>query len=239
MSEYPNWSKTIRQYSDEMRRFYEKSRLPVTEQKPDPAATPAPTPTPVNEVSPEPVAEPSPMPNPAPTAIERETPAPPFGNNTDGTAQQAPSLSTPENVGETDEGTLVVRLNSARGTIPIAGATVTVFRADADGNRLLYLGQTDENGESPTWSLPTRDRNLSLEPGTTMPYVNYAVQANAVGYLAVLNEGVSVFGGVKTVQRITMLPLPEPATVFEDTVLVVRPQNPENELNEKEEDDGI
>ncbi len=225
MPETSDWSETIRHYGDEMRRLYQKSGLPE----------PAPAPDPVVAAAAEPIPEPEPMPEPEPApvreTVRENTPAPPFGNESGGTAQPGDPFSPPNNPNETDVGILSVRLVSARGTIPIAGATVTVFRMTADGARLYYIGETDENGASPEWVLPTLDRELSLEPGVTVPYVNYSVQANAAGFAAVLNEGVAVFGGVKTFQRIMMLPLPEPAADFEDTLLVTRPQSPENDLN--------
>lgn len=224
----PDWSEQIKQYSDEMRRLYQKSDPPPIEET-EPAAVPPPTTTP-----PAPTEEPAPASpltkeTPAPTRFS-PPPAPPFGNGEGGTAQEAaPSAVSSEE--ETDTGTLVVRLVSARGTIPVVGATVTVFRSEADGDRLLYIGETDENGSSPTWTLPTKDRALSLEPGTVSPFVNYTVQANAGGYIASQNEGVAIFGGVQTFQRVFMLPLPEPAAVFEDTLLITRPESPLSELN--------
>lgn len=223
MANQPDWSEQIQKYSDELRRFREKSELPPS--PPAPAAEPRPAP-------PETVQVPSPTektPLESPLSVPTE-PTPPFGNSETGTAQTAESAALATQ-GETDVGTLVVRLQSARGTIPIIGATVTVYRAEAQGDRLIYMGETDENGESPEWPLPTLDRNLSLEPGVAVPYANYAVQANAVGYAAFLNEGVSIFGGVQTLQRIPMLPLPEPSLAFDTSPLVTRPQNPLSELN--------
>lgn len=221
MPEKTDWNDTIRRYGEEMRRLYEKSGLPA------PALTPAPVSVPTEMPAETPTEVPVPVPEES-----REAPiAPPFGNAANGTAEPDDPFFSPEQAGETDVGLLSVRLVSARGTIPIAGATVTVFRQTDDGARLYYVGETDENGESPEWALPTLDRDLSLEPGVVAPYVNYAVQANAVGFAAVLNEGVSVFGGVKTIQRIAMLPLPAPTEAFEDVLLVTRPESPENELN--------
>ena len=226
MPEKTDWNDVIRRYSDELRRLHEKSAPQAPLPAPKSAPEPAPAPLPVPEPIPVPEAEPTPRPSPAP----------PFGNEAAGTAQENPgnelvAANADRQAGETDVGTLVVRLNSARGTIPIVGATVTVFRQTESGVRLYYMGETDENGESPTWTLPTLDRELSLEPGVITPYVNYAVQVNAVGFTTVLNEGVSVFGGVKTVQRVAMLPLPDETNAEEIPPLVTRPKNPENELN--------
>jgi len=238
MQDNHDWSETVARYQSEMRRLYEKSELP-------PPAEPTPQAPAVQDelpptVATEPQLIPEPQPaaeadsgakNPEPTAVF--VAAPPFGNEVDGTAQsEADSAAyTEPTADETDKGTLVVQLNSARGIIPIVGATVTVFRVTAEGDQLLYIGQTDENGSSPVWTLATKDRDLSLEPGVLVPYVNYAVQANAEGYVTFLNRGVSVFGGVKTVQRILMLPLPEPASAFEQSLLETRTENVPPELN--------
>ena len=225
----PDWSEQIKQYSDEMRRLYQKSDPPPAKEE-TVILSPLPT-APDEKVQEPPTNEPAPdQPIETPTPIRDDSPTPPFGNDTSGTAQEtALSAVSPED--ETDTGTLVVRLVSARGTIPIVGATVTVFRSEADGDRLFYMGETNESGESPTWTLPTKDRALSLEPGTTAPFINYTVQANAGGYVTYQNKGVAIFGGVQTVQRILMLPLPEPAAAFEDSLLITRPENPLSELN--------
>ncbi len=230
-----DFAETVARYREEMRKLQEKSELPPSE---SPAAATAfiplePQPA---AVEPQPAAvEPQPAPAPLPVAPEEAVfaAAPPFGNDVDGTAQtdEETDFVEPPAEDETDEGLLVVQLNSARGTIPIAGATVTVFRTTDEGDQLLHIGETDESGSSPVWTLATKDRDLSLEPGEAVPYVNYAVQANAEGYVTFLNRGVSVFGGVKTVQRILMLPLPEPTAAFDQIRLETRAQNTPPELN--------
>ncbi len=220
-----DWSDTIRRYSDELRQLSQKSDLPV----------PAPitdTPPALKSDEEAPASEPAiaTVPNLQPAKNTSPPPAaPPFGNETAGTALNSDDFGS--NGKETDTGTLTVRLISARGTIPVVGATVTVFRREADGNRLIYMGETDENGNSPEWSLPTVDRRISLEPSETLPYVTYAVQSNAAGFASFLNEGVSIFGGVKTVQRVMMLPLPDSADTTEESLMFVRPADPPSELD--------
>ena len=227
-----DFAETVARYREEMRQLQEKSELPPAE---SPAAATAFIP-----LEPQPAVsaavEPQPAPTPAPVEQKEAvfTAAPPFGNDVDGTAQTDDTETDfvePPAEDETDAGLLVVQLNSARGTIPIAGATVTVFRTTDEGDQLLHIGETDESGSSPVWTLATKDRDLSLEPGEAVPYVNYAVQANAEGYVTFLNRGVSVFGGVKTVQRILMLPLPEPAAAFDQIRLETRAQTTPPELN--------
>ena len=248
MTRSNDWSETIQRYSDELRRLYQQNDSAV----PAPPSSP-PAPQKVEESSLAPAPEIEEEGNTAKTALPEtaeaaeaektepaaETPAdkqpfsppaPPFGADADGTALKS-NDSPATNAAETDVGTLTVRLISARGTIPIVGATVTVFRQERDGKRLIYMGETDESGESPEWSLPTVDRSLSLEPSAKPPYVTYAVQGNAVGYATFLNEGVAVFGGVKTVQRIPMLPLPDVADNAEETLMVTRAADPPSELN--------
>lgn len=227
-----DFAETVARYREEMRQLQEKSELPPAE---SPAAATAFIP-----LEPQPAVsaavEPQPAPTPAPVEQKEAvfTAAPPFGNDVDGTAQTDDTETDfvePPAEDETDAGLLVVQLNSARGTIPIAGATVTVFRTTDEGDQLLHIGETDESGSSPVWTLATKDRDLSLEPGEAVPYVNYAVQANAEGYVTFLNRGVSVFGGVKTVQRILMLPLPEPTAAFDQIRLETRAQTTPPELN--------
>lgn len=215
----------VRRYSDELRRLYAKgdhappAPVPASSPAPAPAAAPAPDPRVIDA--------------PTETAIptvptDGNLPAaPPFGDEQAGTAQTSDTAPADE---EADVGFLVVRLTSARGTIPIVGATVTVYRADEDGDRLFYIGQTDENGESPVWSLPTKRRELSLEPGNAAPFTDYVVQANAAGYAVFFSEGVSIFGGVQTIQRLPMQPLPDSADATTATRFVTRSKAPLPEL---------
>lgn len=209
----------VRRYSDELRRLYAKGDH----------APPPPTPAPVSVPAPAPHV----VAAPTETAATNSQPdvslpaSPPFGDEQAGTAQTSDTVPADEGA---DVGFLVVRLTSARGTIPIVGATVTVYRADEDGDRLFYIGQTDENGESPVWSLPTKRRELSLEPGNDTPFTDYVVQANAAGYAVFFSEGVSIFGGVQTIQRLPMQPLPDSADATTATRFVTRSKAPLPEL---------
>ena len=130
-----------------------------------------------------------------------------------------------------DEGYLQVRVFSARGAVPLVGASVSVIGHSPTGQEtLLYLNRTDISGIAPQVSLPTPDRALSLRPGDATPFLNYIVQVSAPGYATIRNEGVSVYGGVTSLQGVQMIPLPEPQSEYEN-VVVVRPGGAPPELN--------
>ena len=174
-----------------------------------------------------------------PEAIPDEEPVDPWASVTafmerEGLADYAaePDPSEPAQTDEnTDTGYLQVRVFSARGAVPLVGAMVSVIGHDPAGQEtLLYLNRTDMSGLAPQVSLPTPDRALSLKPGDATPFVSYVVQVSAPGYATIRNEGVSVYGGVTSLQGVQMIPLPEPQSEYEN-VVVVRPGGAPPELN--------
>ena len=142
-----------------------------------------------------------------------------------------PADAVPPTDENSDAGYLQVRVFSARGAVPLVGANVSVIGHNPAGQEtLLYLNRTDISGIAPQVSLPTPDRALSLRPGDATPFLNYIVQVSAPGYATIRNEGVSVYGGITSLQGVQMIPLPEPQSEYENTV-VIRPGGAPPELN--------
>lgn len=106
-------------------------------------------------------------------------------------------------------GYLVVNVSTARGAIPLRGATVTVMY-DEDGNTSIHsVLTTDMSGKTEKLELPAPSRELSESPGNIKPYATYTVSAEKEGYYPVTNTGVPVFSGITSIQPIEMLPLAE------------------------------
>lgn len=108
-----------------------------------------------------------------------------------------------------DVGYLVVNVSTARGAIPLGGATVTVMYDEADNNSVFQTMTTGSDGKTDKISLPAPPRNLSEAPGNIKPYATYTVSVDKEGYYTVTDTSVPVFSGITSIQPIEMLPLAE------------------------------
>ena len=109
---------------------------------------------------------------------------------------------------ESTIGYLIVNVSTARGAIPLAGASVTVLDED-NGGGILNVLTTDTAGKTERIELRAPDRALSESPGGAKPYASYTLQVEKVGYYPASFAGVPVFAGVTSIQPAELLPLAE------------------------------
>ena len=109
---------------------------------------------------------------------------------------------------ESTIGYLIVNVSTARGAIPLAGASVTVLDED-NGGGILNVLTTDTDGKTEHIELRAPDRALSESPGGAKPYASYTLQVEKVGYYPASFAGVPVFAGVTSIQPAELLPLAE------------------------------
>ncbi len=105
--------------------------------------------------------------------------------------------------------TLQVRVTAANEALPIANALVVIRRQDGEDSVLEQIQLTDISGLTPPITLPATDPALTLQPETNIPLVLYNIEVSAPGYFRVSNLDVPLFGGITTVQPVSMIPLPE------------------------------
>lgn len=125
-------------------------------------------------------------------------------------AEPAPSASMP--VMPLELGYLQVWVTTASSALPIAGAHVTVSYDSAGGERRVaqFIGVTDESGRTEVIPLPAVSAQASLsEEGDGRPFTLYNVEVFADGFYRVENLGVPMYGGVRAVQPVRLIPLPE------------------------------
>lgn len=106
-------------------------------------------------------------------------------------------------------GYLIVNVSTARGAIPLEGATVTVYDSEAEGDPIVIRVSTDNSGKTDRLALPAPDRDLAMAPGRAKPYSTYMVEAIKDGYYTVTNNGVPIFSGITSIQPVQMIPLAE------------------------------
>ena len=93
-------------------------------------------------------------------------------------------------------GTLVTRVFTGRGELPIAGATISIVRRDAGGQMdLLSVQISDPSGDA--------------SPGTVSPFAVVDVWVDRQGFELLVVEDVQIFPGVTSVQDLPLVPMPE------------------------------
>lgn len=115
----------------------------------------------------------------------------------------------------TGRGILVFQITTAGGAIPLEGAEITLRQsrgpAEAGGDVLavLYSGR---DGKSDPIPLPAPARSYSLEPardGAPIPYALYNADVRMEGFYKQSYIRIPVFDGITSIQRASLIPLPE------------------------------
>lgn len=108
------------------------------------------------------------------------------------------------------EGRLTVHVTTARGAIPLEGARVTI-RPYGDtpetAGDVLYSLVSDRDGITPTVTLPTKPRDLSLLPEDERPYLRYHVEVYLEGYSEAHYYGLPIFDGITAILPADLIPL--------------------------------
>ncbi len=109
-------------------------------------------------------------------------------------------------------GVLGVRVFTSQAQLPIEGATVVIMRSDENQKQeLLSLQITDSSGliQPVTISTPPPvDSTAPLPDGSPKsPYSVCTIWAEHPGYAMLQIEGVQIFPGVETLQKIRLIPL--------------------------------
>ena len=108
---------------------------------------------------------------------------------------------------EESTGALVINTYTGSGAIPVPLSTVRVRGADENNRFIEYSVLTDEDGVSPTISLPTPDVSYSLTPNPKeAPYSNYDIEVIKDGYYTKRIYTVPIFSGITSILPVAMLP---------------------------------
>ncbi len=124
--------------------------------------------------------------------------------------EKVPSLPNNTVPNPTALGVLEVWVTTASSALPLSGAHVTVSYDTPDGRTVQYIGVTDESGRTAPIPLPAVGAEESLsQEGAVAPFTLYNVEVFADRYYRVENIGVPMYGGVRAVLPVRMIPLPE------------------------------
>lgn len=110
-------------------------------------------------------------------------------------------------------GYMIVRVTTARGAIPLAGAHVTVHNYDPEfeGGRgdIIAVYTSGASGLTERFALPAPPKALSQSPGNGRSYETYNLTVTYPGYYQKYYLNAPVFEGITAIQNVDMIPLPD------------------------------
>jgi len=110
---------------------------------------------------------------------------------------------------EKSTGTLIVRVSTARGAIPLENAAISIRGDTPSTSGIVRSMRSDADGLSERVSLPAPDRSASSSPGGPQPFSTWNVDVSLEGYIPVSFTGVPVYSGIVSVQPAVLVPIPE------------------------------
>ncbi len=119
-----------------------------------------------------------------------------------------PVVSEVQAPDQTDEsgGKLLAVVTTVRTLYPVPNAKVTVFSGDYRDMNVIDTAFTDQSGRTRFFSLPTPEKQLSLESANTViPYAVYNLRIEADGYVDNIHLNVPVFSGVTSIQSSNLM----------------------------------
>ena len=128
-----------------------------------------------------------------------------------------------------ENGTIIARVYTSEATIPIIGASVTVYSVNENNQReIVGVRTTDANGLTDAITVNTPNKAESENPNNnqTAPFAICNIKVDHPRFESVLIKNVQIFSGVQTLQNVVMIPLRENSSVQENVQeFDVTPQN--------------
>ena len=117
-------------------------------------------------------------------------------------------MNNQQNIGY---GYMIVRVTTARGAIPLEGATVTIsnYAPEFEDGRgdVIAVYTTNSSGLTERFALPAPPRALSMSPGNGKSYETYNISVSKDGYFQQYYINAPVFEGITSIQNADMIPL--------------------------------
>ena len=147
-----------------------------------------------------------------------------------------PSAADRPDATPSGEGRLIFQITTAGGAIPLEGAEITLRQSrspTAPGGDVLAVRYSGRDGKTEAISLPAPARGYSLEPardGSPIPYALYNADVRMEGFYAQSYVSIPIFDGITSIQRASLIPLPEngyEGGVRPDGEMFVEGENPD------------
>lgn len=107
----------------------------------------------------------------------------------------------------TGGGSLLFMVFTASEALPVAGAAVVVSTRIDGAQHEMFSAVTNQSGETPAATLPAPSKSLSQdEDNEVQPFSLYDATVSKEGYTKVILRDIPVFDGVRSIQRVAMIP---------------------------------
>ena len=105
-------------------------------------------------------------------------------------------------------GTLMTRVFTSRGELPVEDAAVSIVQHNANGRQQLVNIQTsDRSGNTLPITIDTPDTQSSQSPGQPEPFALCDIWVERAGYQLLLIQNVQIFPNIATIQNLPLIPL--------------------------------
>lgn len=122
----------------------------------------------------------------------------------------------PQNASPTDTffpadsfGSLVIRVQTARGTFPVSEAAVIVSTNQGGAQTVVQNVFTNSSGETPEIRLPAPKKEDAQSPSSDLPFTDYDIEVTHPLYYTAVIRDVQIFGDEQTILVVDLIPLPE------------------------------
>ena len=130
-------------------------------------------------------------------------------------------------------GYMIVRVTTARGAIPLEGATVTVHNYDPEFEKgrgdIIAVYTTGQSGLTERFALPAPPGALSMSPGNAKGYESYGLTVTKEGYYRQEYVNVPIFEGITAIQTADLIPLSDNGqtdNAIPDGTIIIETENP-------------
>ena len=110
-------------------------------------------------------------------------------------------------------GYLVVHVTTARGSIPIEGAQVSIRNLSPEGSPekgdVIASLVSGKDGNTAIIPLSAPLRTDSMKPGGPRPYATYSAEVRIEGFYDQIYNNIPIFDGITAIQPVDLIPLPE------------------------------
>lgn len=121
---------------------------------------------------------------------------------------ETPSVAQPRVLPNDGLGSVIVVVTGGNSTIPLKGATVTIY--DSQNGEVIERVLTDESGKTAFISLPAPLKSESLVPALQgeVVFAIYDIKAEAEGYITDTKLNVPIFDDTVSIQQFNLVWLP-------------------------------
>ncbi len=121
-------------------------------------------------------------------------------------------------------GNIVVQVVTARGTLPVKDATVTISKRTDGRNEVVSRAVTDADGRTDPVRLPAPKKEDAQSPSALSPFSDYNITVNHPMFYTEDYENVQVFGDEVSLLVSELIPLPEFINKRDSTRTVIIPK---------------